>query len=193
MIFWFGIVAGVIFAVIGIRKSFFPMWVILFNILISIYLSIMVSPLIVEIRPDLEQLRYYFAACVAVIAIMIFVILQVITASFLAEISESLCPRFFDNIGAGILGFLSGYVVFSFVFLVICIMPFSKRSFMKGLCGDGVSMPSGAKPVVKACDFVSSASMEIYGGNAGGIVKWLTAPQSASEYSPSGVKEVDSE
>ena len=189
MIFWFAVVAGVIFAVIGIRKSFFPMWAMLFNILVSIYLSIMLSPLIVQIRPDLEQLRYYLAACVAVIAIMIFVILQVITTSFLADISESLCPKFFDNIGAGILGFLSGYVVFGFVFLVICIMPFSKLPFMKGFCGDGVSTPAGVKPVVKACDFIASASMQCYPNKAGVVVKWLTAPETKSEYSPAEAKE----
>jgi len=192
MIFWFAVVAGVIFAVIGIRKSFFPMWAMLFNILVSIYLSIMLSPLIVQIRPDLEQLRYYLAACVAVIAVMVFVILQVITTSFLAELSESLCPRFFDNIGAGILGFLSGYVVFGFVFLVICIMPFSKLPFMKGFCGDGISTPTGVRPVVKACNFVATASMQIYSDTAGGVVDWLTAPQSDSEYSPAEAKEPDS-
>jgi len=193
MIFWFAVVAGVVFAVIGIRKSFFPTWAMLFNILISIYLSIMLSPLIVQIRPDLDQLRYYLAACVAVIAVMVFVILQVITTSFLADISESLCPKFFDNIGAGILGFLSGYVVFGFVFLVICIMPFSEPSFMKGILGDGVSTPSGVKPVVKACNFVATVSMQCYSDTAGGVVEWLTAPESNSEYSPAGTEQTDSQ
>lgn len=193
MIFWFAVLVGVIFAVIGIRKSFYPMWMMLFNILVSIYLAVMLSPLIVQIRPDMDQLRYYFAACVAVIAVMAFIILQVIKTSFLAEISESLCPRFFDNVGAGILGFLSGYVVISFAFLVVCIMPFSEQSFMKGILGDGVSTPSGVKPVVKACDFVAKASMQVYSDTAGGVVDWLVAPQSNSEYSPTEEKEPDSQ
>ncbi len=169
------------------------MWMMLFNILISIYLGVMLSPLIVQIRPDMAHLRYYLAACVAVIALMVFVILQVITTSFLAEISESLCPKFFDNVGAGILGFLSGYVVFSFVFLAVCITPFSKQPFMKGFCGDGTSTPTDVKPVVKACDFVAKASMQIYSDKAKGVVKWLTAPESNSEYSPSEEKEPDSQ
>ena len=191
MIFWFAVVAGVIFAVIGIRKSFFPMWAMLFNILVSIYLSIMLSPLIVQIRPDMDQLRYYLAACVAVIAVMAFIILQVIKTSFLAQISESLCPRFFDNVGAAILGFLSGYVVFSFVFLAVCIMPFSEPSFMKGILGDGVSTPSGAKPVVKACNFVAKASMQCYSDTAVEVVDWLTAPDEESTYNPLIKEETD--
>ena len=193
MISWFAVLVGVIFAVIGIKKGFYPMWAMLFNILISIYLAVMLSPIIVQIRPDMAQLRYYLAACVAVIALMAFVILQVIMTSFLAEISESLCPRFFDNVGAGILGFLSGYVVFSFVFLAVCIMPFSRLPFMKGFCGDGISTPAGVRPVVKACDFVATASMQIYSDKASGVVDWLVAPQSDSEYTPTEEKEPDSQ
>jgi uncharacterized membrane protein required for colicin V production len=191
MISWLAVLVGVIFAVIGIRKGFYPMWMMLFNILVSIYLGVMLSPLIVQIRPDMDHLRYYLAACVAVIAVMAFVILQVIKTSFLAEISESLCPRFFDNVIAGILGFLSGYVVFSFVFLAVCIMPFSKLSFMKGFCGDGISTPDGVKPIVKACNFVATTSMQCYSDTAVGVVDWLVAPDKESPYNPLIKEETD--
>ena len=191
MISWFAVLVGVIFAVIGIKKGFYPMWAMLFNILVSIYLAVMLSPLIVQIRPDMDQLRYYLAACVAVIAVMAFVILQVIMTSFLAVISESLCPRFFDNVGAAILGFFCGYVVFSFVFLAVCIMPFSEPSFMKGILGDGVSTPSGVKPVVKACNFVAKASMQCYSDTAVGVVDWLVAPDKESAYNPLIKEETD--
>jgi uncharacterized membrane protein len=197
MIFSLAVLVGVIFAVIGIRKGFFTMWLVLFNILVAIYLAVMLSDLIIQIRSDMDQLRYYLAACVAVIAAMTFVILQTITTSFFAEISECLCPKLFDTIGAAALGFLSGYFAFCFVFLVVCIMPFSKQPFMKGLCGDGASTPTVAGHIVNACDFVGKASMQPYVGfedeHDVKLVDRLVAPDKKAEYLPSETQKTDAE
>ncbi|MBA7485891.1 hypothetical protein ES707_21443 [subsurface metagenome] len=75
MILLLAVVVGVVFAVIGVRKGFFPMWLVLFNILISIYVGVMLSPTLVAIRPDMEQEPYYLAAFIAVTSVMIFIVL----------------------------------------------------------------------------------------------------------------------
>ena len=50
---------------------------------------------------------------------------------------------------------------------------------MKGVFGDGVSAPAGVKAVVKACDFISSISLQPYSGYkdvATDVVDWLVIP-----------------
>lgn len=160
MILVLAILVGVVFAVIGTRKGFFPMWLVLFNILISIYVGVMLSPTLVAIRPDMEQEPYYLAAFIAVTSVMIFIVLGTIAISFFGELGECFCPKIFDTAGAAALGFLAGFCVLSFVYFIVCITPFSEKPFMKGVCGDGLSAPAGVKPVVKACAFVSSISLQ---------------------------------
>ena len=194
MILVLAILVGVVFAVIGIRKGFFGMWLVLFNILISIYVGVMLSPTLVAIRPDMEQAHYYLAAFIAVTSVLIFVVLETIAISFFGEVGECFCPKIFDTAGAGALGFLAGFCVLSFVYFIACIMPFSKEPFMKGVCGDGVSAPSGVKPVMKACDFVSSASLQPYCGYkdvATDVVEWLVIPDHELRSKPLHRKRMD--
>jgi hypothetical protein len=40
-------------------------------------------------------------------------------------------PKIFDVLGAGLLGFLAGFLIWSFVSLLICIMPISQNTFVK--------------------------------------------------------------
>lgn len=194
MILVLAIVVGAVFAVIGIRKGFFPMWLVLFNILISIYVGVMLSPTLVAIRPDMEQARYYLASFIAVTSVMIFIVLETIAISFFGEVGECFCPKIFDTAGAAALGFLAGFCVLSFVYFIVCIMPFSKMPFMKGVCGDGLSAPAGVKAVVKACDFVSSASLQPYCGYkdvATDVVEWLVIPDHELESKPLRRKRMD--
>ena len=194
MILVLAILVGVVFAVIGIRKGFFLMWLLLFNILISIYVGVMLCPTLVAIRPDMEQARYYLAAFIAVTSVLLFVVLETIAISFFSEVGECFCPKLFDTAGAGVLGFLAGFCVLSFVYFIVCIMPFSKKPFMKGVCGDGLSAPAGVKAVVKACDFVSSASLQPYCGYrdvATDVVNWLVIPDHELKSKPLRPKRMD--
>ena len=56
------IVVALVFALIGYRKAWYPSWAFLFNILISIYASIMITPQIVDkisfIRVYLSNFSY---------------------------------------------------------------------------------------------------------------------------------------
>jgi len=195
MILLLAVAVGMVFAVIGVRKGFFGMWLVLFNILISIYIGVMLSPTLVAIRPDMEQEPYYLGTFIAVTSVMIFVVLQTIASVFFTELAESFCPRIFDTAGAAALGFLTGFCVFSFVYFVVCIMPFSKMPFMKGVCGDGASTPTGVKGVVKACDFVSTVSLQPHSDThkrVRKVVDWLVRSDYPHEYELGNKKKADS-
>ena len=178
MIFWCAILVGILFAVMGVRKSFYPMWAILFNILVSIYVGLMLTPTIIGIIPDIADSRYHHAACVAVLAIVIFIILQAIANSFIKSTSEVSFPKLFNSVGAGLLGFLSGYFLCSFVFLIICVMPFSRQPFMKTIC----SQTGPSKSVTTACNFINTLSLQ--SDNTSKVIEWLSTPLDELDDSP---------
>ncbi|MHC5059805.1 MAG: hypothetical protein ACYTFK_01795 [Planctomycetota bacterium] len=151
---------GILFAVIGPRKGFFKTWVLLFNILISIYIGVMLSPTLVAFRPEIEHDRYYLASFIAMASLVNFTILQLIVSGFFRDLRECFCPKMFDTLGAAIGGFVGGFCITSFVFVIICVMPFSKMPVLKGVCGDGSSTSIGAEGAVRACDFVSTVSLQ---------------------------------
>ena len=162
MIILVAIVVGVVFAVVGIRKGFFSTWAILFNILISIYLSIMITPVLVDRILFLGRTSYHVAGCVVVVGIVFFAILHTIASSFLTETFEVSFPKLFNSAAAAILGFLTGYLLLNFVLFAICITPVSQQPIMKIFCGDD-ALGSVTMPAVRgACNFVNKVSLQRY-------------------------------
>ena len=179
------IVFGILLGMIGVKRGFLKTWALLFNILVSIYIGVMLSPTFVAFRPEMGQEYSYLAAFIVVTSLAIFVVLQMIVSVFFSELAECFCPKIFDTVGAAILGFLGGFCIISFVFVVVCIMPFSKKPNLKGVCGDGSSTPVGVEGVVKACDFVSTVSLQPHGDTrkrVRKVVDWLVQTDRPHEY-----------
>lgn len=172
MIFWLLVLFGGVGAFLAFRSgNFYKMWAILFNIIIAIYLSIMVSPFIITMIPsDIAGLDYQIAACVLGIAILIFGILQTIAVVFLTGDCEIKFPKLFDSIGSSIFGFLCGWFAVSFIVLVFCIMPFMKSENRPDKPGQ-----LAVKSVVTASNFISSISIQRYNGQAQKIIDKLTS------------------
>lgn len=192
MLFWFAVLVGVIFAVFAIKSGFYAMWAVLFNILISVFLSVMLCPTIIGLVPDIGDSRYHYAGCVAGIAVVAFAILQTITVNFLIatkaeKIDEEKIafPQIFNTVGAGLVGFLAGYIVCGFVLFVVLIMPVSKEPIVKSICEQS---GFAAQSVQKVCDFVGEVSLQSY-EQAGpkAVVDWLTTPE--EKLSPSRTKQ----
>lgn len=174
MIFWFAVLIGVGGVVIGVKKRLFPMWAVLFNMLVSIYLGVMLSPLAVELIFGSESSGYHKAGCVGGIAVAVFAILQTIAICWLTGKFSVSFPRLFNNIGSGFLGFFSGYLAVTFLFFVVCLMPFSsEQPVVKKICESGGSKQIAAKSIEKACGFVGALSLQLKGDAAGGIIDKL--------------------
>jgi len=189
MMFWLAVAMGVVFALIGIRLGFYRMWAVLFNILVSIYLGVMLTPAMVKIIPSMENFYYHRPLSVAAIAIVAFAVLQTIAVTLIGAFEVSF-PKMFNNIGSVILGFLSGYLLVIFVLFVICVIPFSKQglvSWQRRL------KPTAARPVVKVCDFVGSASLHVCDGVALEVVSDLISrhrPGDEPDYSDEPYEEM---
>ena len=176
--FWIAVMTGVIFAVVGIRRGFYPTWAFVFNILISIYLAVMLTPAVIEFIPNVDNFHYHQAVCIGGIAIIVFLVLQTI-AAFLIGTFEASFPRIFDTIFAGALGFLSGYLVCIFVFFVFCVIPFSKQKQKLISWQENLSQ-TALTPVITVCDFVGKVSLHTCDGVASKAVGKLISARDRS-------------
>ncbi len=172
MLFWFAIIVGLLFAWLGIRMGFYMVFQSFFNVLIAIYLGVMTTPWLIGLVPELGGSGYNTAACVLGIALVVFIILQTITACFLTGISDVEFPGIFDNVGAGTFGFILGYVAVSFVLFVIYIMPVSRMKYMTYAYKPD-TLPACAKSTSRACEFVGAISLQYHDKTVSHVVDWL--------------------
>jgi uncharacterized membrane protein required for colicin V production len=126
MIFWAGILVAVIFAVSAIKLGFYHAWTMLFNFVIAVYVALRISPAIEEFLP---------ATTMALLAtgLVTFLILHGIAYVLLIGQFEVTFPRVVNTLGSGILGFLTGFLVWSFGTLLVCTSPFSQQQYVKEL------------------------------------------------------------
>ena len=133
MIFWLGIIVAAIFAYMAIKLGFFMSWSILFNIVISIYLAIYLGPLIVIFIPGAGDTPYANILGIVCVAATSFFIQHLIAYTYITGPFAVSFPRILDNLGAVIIGFLSGFLVWSFISLIVCAMPMSKVKLLEDL------------------------------------------------------------
>ena len=169
----FAILVGGAFAYIGLKKKFFVMWSMLFNLLVSIFLGIMFLPLISRLTPDIGQNGYFLSLCMFVLTALFFFTLHVIVKMYIITSSSGVFPVIFDQVGAGILGFLFGYIVCCFVFFVLSVMPIAKHPFMTNVFGKEGFGALSSRPVKKVCCFVGSASLQCYPDKSDAVIDWL--------------------
>jgi hypothetical protein len=125
-----GILVGGIFAWLAVKLGFYQTWALVFNIIISIYLSLYLLPAIANISA-VGDTPYSNALSILIIAVVSFLIFQGISYTFLTGQFNISFPRVFDTLGSGLLGFLAGYLVWSFLSLLIYITPVSQNTFVK--------------------------------------------------------------
>ena len=130
MVFWIGILVGGLFAWFAIRMGFYETWVMLFNIVISVYLGVFLGPIIANIVAVADA-PYSNVLAILAIAIASFLILYGISYIFFTSQFNIPFPKVFDILVAGFLGFLAGFLVWSFVSFLVCITPISQNTFVK--------------------------------------------------------------
>ena len=130
MVFWIGILVGGLFAWFAIRMGFYETWVMLFNIVISVYLGVFLGPIIANIVAVADA-PYSNVLAILAIAIASFLILYGISYIFFTSQFNIPFPKVFDILVAGFLGFLAGFLVWSFVSFLVCIAPISQNTFVK--------------------------------------------------------------
>lgn len=164
IVFWLAIIAGLIGAFFGIKKrSFYAIWAILFNLMISIYVSVMVArPIISLLERSAAGYGYHLAISILLTTAVIFALLQIIAVSFFTSYDLQF-PKICDTAGSAVLGFIIAFLTCSYIFCIICIMPVSKTNFMSWLNGpQGPPNSTAVVSVSTTCDIIAKVSLQRY-------------------------------
>jgi hypothetical protein len=153
MIFWLAIFAGGMFAWIGVRTGFFATWIMFFHLVLAACVSIFLTPWVVAGVPAATSVYGYgYALTLMSIAVATLFIAYGTCYACLSGRLEMAFPRFFDTIVAGLLGFLSGFLVSSFLVLVFFLMPVSQLDFFKRLGFDTSAQETNTSFICWWCD-----------------------------------------
>ena len=126
MIFLVSVIIGFLFAYLGVKKSFFPIWSTFFNVIIAIYLGVMLAPLIASLMPA-EAVAYKVLYLLGV-SLLVFAVSQMLAVVFLTGDFSVSFPNFFNKLGAGILGFATGFLASSFIFFLFAVGPVNEAA-----------------------------------------------------------------
>jgi len=128
MMFWIAILAGALFVWLAVRLGFYETWVLLFNTVVSIYVSVFCTPILAELVPAPGgAASYHIALCMVALAGGCFALLQGLSYVFLTGQFHIPFPRLFDVLLSGVVGFLAGFLVLSFVALVLTTTPLAEH------------------------------------------------------------------
>lgn len=129
MVFWIGILIAVGFAYSAFKLGFYHAWTMLFNVVIAVYLGIRLGPVIEEFVP--MGGRYSGTLSLLAAGLVPFLILHAISYAFLLGQFEVTFPRILNRLGSGLLGFLAGFLIWSFASLIVCTTPFPDKPYVK--------------------------------------------------------------
>lgn len=156
MVFWAGILVAALFARMAIKIGFYETWAMLFNIAVSVYLGVSLRPILVELVPSAAgNTPYGSALAIFGIAIGAFLILHGISFVFFTGQFSVTLPKVLNIIGAGFLGFVTGFLVWSFVSFLVSTTPIFESAYLKQHFDLGSQIRQTSVPVVCWwCSFV---------------------------------------
>ena len=155
MMFWIAILAGALFVWLAVRIGFYETWVLFFNIVVSIYVSVFLTPILAEFAPAPGGASsYHTALCLIVLAGGCFALLQGLSFVYLTGQFHIPFPRVFDIVFSGMVGFVAGFLVLSFVALVLTTTPLASHKIV-GVLGLGQeSRPANLVCITRCCDLI---------------------------------------
>ncbi len=149
MVFWIAVVIGAVFAWAAVQIGFYGAWIMLFNLVLSAYMAIFVTPVVIESIPAATAIPDYGCALTTLsIAVATLFISYGACYAFLSGKLRAPFPNVFDNVGAGLLGFFSGFLVCSFAAFTFSLTPLSEFEISKSV---GLDEPSQKTNVAYMC------------------------------------------
>ncbi|MCX5645764.1 MAG: CvpA family protein [Phycisphaerae bacterium] len=166
MMFWIAILVGALFVWLAVRVGFYETWVLFFNIVVSIYVSVFLSPILAELaRAPGGAASYHVALCLTVLAGGCFALLQGLSFVFLTGQYHIPFPRVFDVLLSGVLGFAAGFLTLSFVALVLTVTPLAENR-IAGVFGLAQqSEQANLVCLTRCCDLIHSFARFDHAGN----------------------------
>ena len=187
MVFLIAILTGVLFVWLAVRMGFYETWVLSFNIVIAIYVSVFLAPTVAKLAPGEGGLSSYGTALsMVVLAGGCFAILHGLSYVFLTGQFSIPFPRLFDILLSGALGFVAGFLILSFLALVLMTTPLAQREIIRTLGLSASSQQANLSCIAWCCDRVHGiASGANDDGATQAAVHRLLEPDPESESPPS--------
>ena len=123
MIFWAGIVVAVMLAIFCGKRGLYETWAFAFNSIMAIYIAVFAEPYASAALPSASETPFGDWLVVAGLAAAVFIVLNGISFVFVTGQFSVPFPKALDISGAGLLGFLTGAVIWNFGAFVVCNTP----------------------------------------------------------------------
>ena len=159
MIFWIGILVGAAFAWLSVRTGFLEAWARLFNIVIAVYVAVFSTIAIVEAIPATGETVYGYCLTMAATATGCFALLSGITYVFLTGQFKVNFPKAFDVLGAGVIGFVTGLLAWSFFVLLLSVTPLDRSDWTRSIGVGSETQHAHIKYTSWWCDLVGGVTM----------------------------------
>jgi len=158
MIFFLAVLIGGLFAWIAVQIGFFATWIMFFNILLGVYGAVFLTPVIVSAIPPsaIEMFGFGHGIILLVVAIASSLTAYGLSYACLSGQLQVEYPKVFDNVGAGLLGFLTGFLVSSFFTFAIALTPISQIESLKPLGLEASQQKTNTSYVCWWCDRIHS-------------------------------------
>jgi len=157
MVPWMAILTGALFIWLAVRIGFYEIWGLFVNISVAVYVAIFLAPVVIDMVPATGSLAPYSTA-LSMIALAggCFAVLYGLSYVFLTGQFSIPFPRIFDVLLAGGLGFLTGFLVCSFVALVFTATPLARRGFVNDLGFNRESEKANIACIARCCNVIHS-------------------------------------
>ena len=191
MVFWLAVLTGVLFAWIAVRIGFYAAWILFFHLLLAACGSIFLTPVIVAGVPAATSIHGFgHTLTLMSIAVATLFIGYGTCYACLSGRLQMPFPRFLDSIGAGVLGFLAGFLVWSFLLLALTLTPVAQYDLVKRLGFDPAAQQTNIAYLCWWCDglhyFVSPWGDESTSRQAVDLLMAKAAPPIVEEKTPDG-------
>ena len=141
-------------------QSTLLMWAAVFQLVFSVYLSVMFCKMVVLTTVGKGPDPYYYATALLLLCLIFFLIMFVVTRQLFPQLDELRLLGSLDQAGAVALGFASGVLLTSFLVFLLCTTPLADNSFVRLISGKSGQTPIVEFPLRVACKSVSYLSFQ---------------------------------
>ncbi|MFC1765798.1 hypothetical protein ACFL6U_27445 [Planctomycetota bacterium] len=123
MAFWLTLVVSIVTAFMAVKIGFFEIFAAFCNALIAIYLALFLTPAAIALAPDAANIPGGIPLMTLALALAIFLFLYALCFFLITGQFSVPFPQFFDVLCAGGLGFILGFLVVSFLAVLLISPP----------------------------------------------------------------------
>jgi hypothetical protein len=128
LIYWTGIILGLVAAVVTAKKGLYEACTFLFNVVIAVYLALTLGPVlkgILAIQTPAGQVFVLFGTAVVSLTVLYALSYVIFLSQFQVKF-----PKLLDSAGGAMLGFLAGLLIWSFLAFLAWISPLNTKGFL---------------------------------------------------------------